>query len=142
MRNHILSLLLTGTVLSCAAPALADIAISDSLGPGEYTESYYKFQNGSEIPADNFAEADIVYLSATGTGEEHDGGNIIHVNQNTEGNSAFSVIFENSGYLETTSVPSEDFDGGGHKFAAGCVLKYNAEDCVRKLVEQIKKQGL
>lgn len=34
------------------------------------------------------------------------------------------------------------FGGGGHKFAAGCVLKYSAQDCVKKLLAEIKKQGL
>ena len=34
------------------------------------------------------------------------------------------------------------FNGGGHKFAAGCVLKGTASSCVKKLLEQIKKQGL
>ncbi len=34
------------------------------------------------------------------------------------------------------------FNGGGHKFAAGCVLKGSAEDGVKKLLTEIKKQGL
>lgn len=34
------------------------------------------------------------------------------------------------------------FNGGGHKFASGCVLKHTAEDSVKKLLEQLKNQGL
>ena len=34
------------------------------------------------------------------------------------------------------------FSGGGHKFAAGCVIKHNAKDAVKKLIELIKKQGV
>jgi len=34
------------------------------------------------------------------------------------------------------------FKGGGHKFAAGCVLKYPAQTGIKKLIEEIKKQGL
>ena len=43
--------------------------------------------------------------------------------------------------LDVAEVCSE-FNGGGHKFAAGCVLKGSASSCVKKLLEQIKKQGL
>lgn len=39
---------------------------------------------------------------------------------------------------EVTSV----FNGGGHKFAAGCVIRGSAEDCINKLIAEIKKQGL
>lgn len=34
------------------------------------------------------------------------------------------------------------FNGGGHKFAAGCVLKCGAKEGVKKLFAEIKKQGL
>ena len=34
------------------------------------------------------------------------------------------------------------FNGGGHKFAAGCVIKGSADDGVKKLINEIKKQGL
>ena len=34
------------------------------------------------------------------------------------------------------------FGGGGHKFAAGCVLKCSANDAVKKLLCEIEKQGL
>lgn len=34
------------------------------------------------------------------------------------------------------------FNGGGHKFAAGCVIKGSANDCVRKILAEIEKQGL
>ena len=34
------------------------------------------------------------------------------------------------------------FDGGGHKFAAGCVMKCSADDSVKKIISEIKKQGL
>lgn len=47
-----------------------------------------------------------------------------------------SMRSKNIDVAEITSV----FNGGGHKFAAGCVLKYSAEDCVKKLLSEIKKQ--
>lgn len=34
------------------------------------------------------------------------------------------------------------FNGGGHQFAAGCVIKYSAEDSVKHILEEIEKQGL
>lgn len=34
------------------------------------------------------------------------------------------------------------FNGGGHKFAAGCVIKASAKDTVKKLLTEIEKQGL
>lgn len=34
------------------------------------------------------------------------------------------------------------FNGGGHKFAAGCVLKCGAKEAIKKLFTEIKKQGL
>jgi len=34
------------------------------------------------------------------------------------------------------------FNGGGHKFAAGCVIKGSVEEGVKKLLAEIKKQGL
>lgn len=34
------------------------------------------------------------------------------------------------------------FNGGGHKFAAGCVLKGSESDCVKKLLAEIEKQRL
>ena len=40
------------------------------------------------------------------------------------------------------SAVTSIFNGGGHKFAAGCVLKYNAQDCVKKLIDEINKQDL
>ena len=40
------------------------------------------------------------------------------------------------------SAVTSIFNGGGHKFAAGCVLKYNAQDCVKKLIYEINKQDL
>ena len=49
-----------------------------------------------------------------------------------------SMRSKNIDVAEVTSV----FNGGGHKFAAGCVLKGSAEDCVKKLLTEIKKQGL
>ncbi|MBR1943637.1 bifunctional oligoribonuclease/PAP phosphatase NrnA [bacterium] len=47
-----------------------------------------------------------------------------------------SMRSKNIDVAEVTSV----FNGGGHKFAAGCVLKYSAEDCVKKLLAEIRKQ--
>ena len=49
-----------------------------------------------------------------------------------------SMRSKNIDVSEITSV----FNGGGHQFAAGCVLKYSAEDCVKKLLAEIKKQDL
>ncbi len=49
-----------------------------------------------------------------------------------------SMRSKNIDVAKVTSV----FNGGGHKFAAGCVLKYSAEDCVKKLIAEIKKQDL
>lgn len=49
-----------------------------------------------------------------------------------------SMRSKNIDVAEITSV----FNGGGHKFAAGCVLKYNAETCIKKLLNEIKKQDL
>ena len=34
----------------------------------------------------------------------------------------------------------ETFNGGGHKFAAGCTIKASAEDAVKRIVNQIHKQ--
>ena len=34
------------------------------------------------------------------------------------------------------------FDGGGHQFAAGCVIKYSVEDAVNRILEEIEKQGI
>ena len=34
------------------------------------------------------------------------------------------------------------FNGGGHKFAAGCIVKGSVEEGVKKLLAEIKKQGL
>lgn len=49
-----------------------------------------------------------------------------------------SMRSKNIDVAEVTSV----FNGGGHKFAAGCVLKYNADECINKLLAEIKKQDL
>ncbi len=49
-----------------------------------------------------------------------------------------SMRSKNIDVAEVTSV----FNGGGHKFAAGCVVKGTAEDCVKRLLAEIKKQGL
>ncbi|MBR2525175.1 bifunctional oligoribonuclease/PAP phosphatase NrnA [bacterium] len=49
-----------------------------------------------------------------------------------------SMRSKNIDVAEVTAV----FNGGGHKFAAGCVLKYSADECVKKLLTEIKKQDL
>ena len=32
------------------------------------------------------------------------------------------------------------FDGGGHKFAAGCTIKSNVDEAVKKVLKEIKKR--
>jgi len=49
-----------------------------------------------------------------------------------------SMRSKNIDVSEVTSA----FNGGGHKFAAGCVLKYSADDCIKKLLNEIRKQDL
>ena len=49
-----------------------------------------------------------------------------------------SMRSKNIDVSEVTSV----FNGGGHKFAAGCVIKGSSESCAEKLIAEIKKQGL
>ena len=34
------------------------------------------------------------------------------------------------------------FGGGGHKFAAGCTMKYSVEEAVKKILHEIRKQEL
>ena len=34
------------------------------------------------------------------------------------------------------------FGGGGHKQAAGCVIKASPEDAAKKILEEIRKRGV
>ncbi len=50
--------------------------------------------------------------------------------------SKISMRSKNTDVAEICSV----FGGGGHKLAAGCVIKSNTKDAVKKLLEEIRKQ--
>ena len=36
----------------------------------------------------------------------------------------------------------EVFGGGGHKLAAGCVVKASVEDTIKKILEEIRKKEI
>ncbi len=54
-------------------------------------------------------------------------------------NSNMSKISMRSKTTDVAEICSV-FGGGGHKLAAGCVIKANPQDAVRKLLEEIRKQ--
>lgn len=54
-------------------------------------------------------------------------------------NSSMSKISMRSKTTDVAEICSV-FGGGGHKLAAGCVIKANPQDAVRKLLEEIRKQ--
>ncbi len=56
-------------------------------------------------------------------------------------NSTTSKISMRSRSKDIAKVCSA-FGGGGHKLAAGAVVKANAQDCAKLVIEEIKKQGL
>ena len=55
-------------------------------------------------------------------------------------NNMFKVSMR-SKTLDVAEVCSE-FSGGGHKFAAGCVMRFSADESVKKLINEIKKQDI
>ena len=54
------------------------------------------------------------------------------------GDKVFKVSMR-SKHIDIAKV-CETFNGGGHKFAAGCTIKASAEDAVKRIVNQIHKQ--
>ena len=116
MFRRLLPLMLTGTILSVSIASFADIGISPSLSPSEYSKSFEKYDKDTHkyVPASNFAESDLIYLSikSLAIGSESDGDNIIDVPLDHEGNTAFSVIFSNAGNLSTHKTPGSDTQDG------------------------------
>ena len=71
-------------------------------------------------------------------------------NANSEERIAF-VVKELGGSLSKVSMRSRtkdiaqvcsEFGGGGHKLAAGAVIKTGADDAVRRILDVIKEKGL
>lgn len=56
-------------------------------------------------------------------------------------NSSTSKISMRSKEKDITKICAV-FGGGGHKLAAGAIVKANAKDCVKLVIDEIKKQGL
>lgn len=56
-------------------------------------------------------------------------------------NSNMSKVSMRSKHIDVAEICSK-FSGGGHKFAAGCVVKSSVKETIRKVLEEVKKQDL